>query len=310
MILMPKYPVYVPTKGRADRPKTAQILARAEVPFRLVVEPQDVEAYSKEWGAHLLVMPENDQGLVYARNFIWDHAVAEGHEKHWQFDDDILNMVRLVRGYRMWAEANVALGIAEEFVDRYENVGLFSFNSDFFVSSSRGRSRQKWPPFYLNTRCYTNFLINHALPLRFRRLSTTRSSDNEDTDMSLQVLAIGWCTILFNAFMMKTPETMAAKGGQTTFTYAGDGLLHRSRNLERVWPGVVTTDRRYGRPQHHIKNHWQLFDTPLKRKPGVEIPEGVNEFGMVLRQKADIPNPHLAQVAKELGAVRVDEEEA
>jgi hypothetical protein len=277
------------------------MLAKADVPFRLVVEPQDVAAYEKEWAGRLLVLPEDGRGLVFARNFIKDHAVAEGHERHWQFDDDVLNMVRTVRGYRMWCAANVALAIAEEFVDRYENVGLASFNSDFFVAASRGASRQSFPPFYLNARCYTNFLVLNSLPNRWRHRY------NEDTDMTLQVLASGWCTILFNAFMIKTPETMSHGGGQTDI-YVDDGRLRMARDLERVWPGTVTVDRRYGRPQHHVAHHWTRFDTPLRRKPGVEIPEGVNEFGMVLRQKAPIADAGLSDVAKDLGAVMDDGE--
>ena len=41
---LPKYPVYVISKGRADNCLTPKFLIQDEVPFFLVVEPQEVDA--------------------------------------------------------------------------------------------------------------------------------------------------------------------------------------------------------------------------------------------------------------------------
>ena len=38
--------------------------------------------------------------------------------------------------------------------------------------------------------------------------------------------------------------------------------------------------RRFGRPQHVV--NWSKFTTPLIRKPDIVIPEGPNEYGLVL----------------------------
>lgn len=288
---MPKYPIFIPSKGRAANLLTAAMFDSSGVPYSVVVEPSQVDAYQK-WADRLLVLPENDKGLVYARNWIKDHARAEGLERHWQFDDDIQYMARVYRGNRLPLAANLALGFAEEFVDRYENVALASFNSIFFATCRYGVTDAKFPPFYLNARCYTCFLVNNSLPNRWRRRY------NEDTDMSLQVLADGWCTVLFNAFLIWTPETMSFKGGQTDI-YVNDGRLRMARQLESMWPGTVSVTRRHGRPQHMIKNDWQKFDTPLRKKPGVVIPEGPNEGGMKLKQMAEVRDPLLKQFLKE-----------
>ena len=285
---IPKYPVYIPSKGRSDRPLTAKMFDRDGVPFRFVVEPNEVPAYAADWGEErVLVLPENNRGLVYSRNWIKQHAIGEGHERHWQFDDDVWRLRRLHHGRRYPCDSRIALVVAEDFVDRYENVGLCSFNSSFFVPATQGISLQKWPPFYLNSRCYTNFLMMNSLPYGWR------NRYNEDTDMTLQVLAGGWCTILFNVFVMDTPETMEAHGGQmmsATGSYQGDGRLKMARELERVWPHVVETRRRFKRPQHHIKHDWKKFDTPLVRKAGVEDAPP-DEYGMALvpqkREKDD-----------------------
>lgn len=167
----------------------------------------------------------------------------------------------------------------EDFADRYENVWLLSPNSSFFVPVSRGSARQRWPPFYLNGRCYTVFLIDNSMPNRFRE------PINEDTDMSLQVLSSGMCTVLINAFTMDTPETMSHTGGQTT-NYANDGRLRMARVVERAWPGVVTTRRRFGRPQHAIKGMWKYFTTPLI--PAAN-PPSLRDYGLKLKQRGHLP---------------------
>ncbi|MEE9490554.1 MAG: hypothetical protein V3V91_08975 [Thermoplasmata archaeon] len=262
-----RYPIFVPSKGRADDPKTARMFDRDGIPYRIVVQPDQVEAY-EEWADRgiLLTLPEDDKGLVYARNWIKDFATKEGHERHWQFDDDVIWLGKLHRGYRIQCHAGVAVAACEDFVDRYENVALASMNAQMFLICN-GTSSINIPPFYLNARCYTVFLISNSIPNRWRYRY------NEDTDMTLQVLADGWCTILFNTFFMHTPGTLmnatgagGKSGGGQSGVYAGDGRLKMARELERVWPGVVKTTRRFQRPQHTVKSNWKKFDTPLVRR--------------------------------------------
>lgn len=277
----PKYPIFIPSLGRADNLLTAKMFLRDGVEFKIVVQPDQVEAYAEIHGAdRLLVLPEDGKGLVYARNWIKDYAVASGAERHWQFDDDIRRMVRLYDGYRIPCSSRLAIACAEEFTDRYENVALTSFNSLFFVPATDGVTRYEWPPFYLNHRCYTCFLMMNSLPNRWR------FRYNEDTDMTLQVLADGWCTILFNAFLIQTPTTMTDTGGQTDI-YINDGRLKMARDLERVWPGVVRVNRRFRRPQHIVKESWRRFDNQLIRKKGIRIKKGTDEHGMSLIQKQE-----------------------
>jgi hypothetical protein len=295
--MRPRYPIFIPSKGRAERVLTAKMFSKFGTPFQIVVEPNEAPAYEAKWGRErVLVLPENNRGLVYSRNWIKQYSIERGDARHWQFDDDIRKMMRLNRGHRVTCAADVAVAVAEDFSDRYENVALTSFNSFFFVSTS-GPWGNRRPPFLLNSRCYTVFLVNNALPNRWR------NRYNEDTDMSLQVLADGWCTILLNAFLIDTPTTMSAPGGQmvsATGSYQGDGRLRMARDLERCWPGVVTTKRKFRRPQHEIKGAWQLFDTPLRRRAGVEIPDAPNEYGLSLEVLREPKSESIRRLVKEV----------
>ena len=81
---LPRYPIYIPSKGRAAKFLTAKVLMRDDVPFVAVVEPQEAAGYAAVVGTErLLVLPFRDRGSVIpARNFIKDHATAEGHARH------------------------------------------------------------------------------------------------------------------------------------------------------------------------------------------------------------------------------------
>lgn len=282
--LRPQYPVYVISKGRADVCHTAKFLREDGVPLRLVVEPQERDLYLQHGAREeeLVVTPFSNLGLgsIPARNFVWEHALAEGAARHWILDDNILGMWRRWRARKIRCAAGPALRISESFVDRYENVGVAGLNYYMFSPN-----KEKQPPYFLNVHVYSCLLIDCSLPYRWR------GRYNEDTDLCLQVLSAGLCTVLFNAFLVWKMTTMTVKGGNTAELYKGDGRLKMARSLERAWPGVVTTTRRFQRPQHLVKGAWRAFDTPLKLKPGVDLSAlpAVDEFGLELVQRGDGP---------------------
>jgi hypothetical protein len=285
----PAYPVYIISKGRADNCLTAKYMIKDGTDFKIVVEPQEREAYAKNFGDdRLLILPFSNLGMggIPARNWVWEHSKAAGHERHWILDDNIRGFMRRWKGKRIMVDADIALATCEEFVDRYENVAIAGLN--YFCFAPDG---QKMPPFYLNVHVYSCILILNSIPYRWR------GRYNEDTDLCLQALSGGWCTVLLNAFLARKMATMTMKGGNTGDLYQGDGRLRMARSLERVWPGVVEVKRRFKRPQHVIKNAWGKFDTPLKLKPGVSIPESsVAESSITLKQVKPVRSANMRKL--------------
>lgn len=260
---MPRYPIYIVSKGRWENPLTAKLLIKDRVPFSLVVEPQEADAYKQSLpGVKIHVLPFSNlgQGSIPARNWVWEHAKSESHARHWVLDDNIRVMFRRFRAKRIKCNTGIGLQCGEDFADRYENVALLALNYKFFAPDG-----ESLPPFWVNHRCYSCILIDNSLPHRWR------GRYNEDTDLCLQVLTDGWCTVLLNAFLIEKVGTMQMKGGNTDQLYAGDGRLRMARSLERMWPGVVTTKRRFKRPQHVVHDEWRCFDTPLKLKAGIDL---------------------------------------
>jgi hypothetical protein len=291
-VTLPRYPIYVPTKGRYRKGAalTVRFLMRDEVPFRAVVEREEVPNYAPLVGEErLLILPQSGNGLLYARNWIKQHSIDEGHARHWQLDDNIRQVKRTWRGKRIPCNSGPAFAAAEDFADRYENVGLLGFNYEMFVM---GPTR---PAFVRNAHVYSCTLVDNSMPYRWRLVY------NDDTDLCLQVLAGGLCTVLLNVFCCEKAATMKFHGGNTDALYQGDGRLRMARQLERMWPGVVTVDRRWGRPQHIVKAAWTKFDTPRKLKPGVDLEalRARNEYGMELRELAPVRSPRLRAIQED-----------
>lgn len=282
----PRYPIYVPSRGRVDQCLTARWLVEDGVEFSLVVQPDEAAAYADRFPTvPLLVVPRTVTNLLTTRLWIREHALALDADRHWQLDDNMRFPRRLHAGLRIRCHSGVVLSIVEDFTDRYTNIGISGLNYQMFVPPNART------PLTFNCHVYSASLINNRMPYRWRIVY------NDDTDLCLQVLAGGLCTVLFNAFMINKQQTMTIGGGNTADLYQGDGRLRMARALERLWPGVVTVDRRFQRPQHVIKDSWKRFDTAPIRRPDLDwdqIPP-VDDYDLRLRQVDPIRHPEIAR---------------
>jgi len=282
----PRYPIYVISKGRADACLTARFLLRDDITFRLVIEPQERDAYAANFPDEILeILPFSNLGLgsIPARNWVWEHALTSGADRHWILDDNIRQFHRLYEGQRIPCASAPAFATVEDFTDRYANIGLSGMNYHMFGIKGS-------PPFRANVHVYSCLLLQNSLPFRWR------GRYNEDTDLCLQVLAAGLCTVAVNAFLAEKMPTMTMKGGNTEDLYKDDGRLKMARALERMWPGIVTVDRRFQRPQHVV--NWQKFDTPLRFREGVSLDQFTqpNEYGLKIREVRPVKSPSLRKL--------------
>jgi len=269
----PKYPVFIPSKGRWESRLTSKMFESMGVPYHIVVEAQEYDSYSQVIdSSKIIVLPFSDRGLVETRNWIWDQALESGTPYFWTFDDNIREFYRLNKNIKSRVYTGAPLCVAEDFVARYENIAISGFQYEMFVPR-----KKKWNPFALNTRVYSNMLIKTDIPYR------NRDFYNDDTDLCLRVLKDGWCTVLFNAFMVKKEPTMKIRGGMTPH-YQGDGRLKMALSLQRQHPDVTKVTRKWGRWQHQV-DYRPFKQNKLILKDNAIIPEGINNYGMVLRQK-------------------------
>lgn len=255
-----RYPVYVPTKGRWESRHTIKTLEKLGIRYKAVVEKQERASYAEVIDPkRILVLPHRDKGLVETRNWIWDHAEESGAERFWTFDDNIDGFYRMNRNLKRRMVRENPLVPIEEFADRYENVVIAGMHYEFFLDR-----RSVHPPYHLNTRVYSNMLIQTNARDPSGKPYRNEGFYNDDTDLCLRVLKDGFCTVLFNAFLIKKMPTMTVKGGMTGH-YQGDGRKKMAEELQKKHPDVVTVTRKWGRWQHHV-DYKRFRRNALKKK--------------------------------------------
>lgn len=267
----PKYPIFIPTKGRHHAPLTIKAFEAIGVPFHAVIQPQEYDAYARviKDPSMILVLPATIDGLVPTRNWIWDYAQSLKTPYFWTFDDNIRCFYRLHKNIKARMASGTFLHVMEEFIERYTNLAIVGMQYELLA-----KRKQKMPPLILNSRVYSNMLIMTDIPYR------NRGVYNDDTDLCLRVLKDGWCTVEFLAFLADKMATMTIKGGNTPI-YQGDGRLKMAQSLQAQHPDVVKIAWKWGRWQHVVDYRPFKKNRPILR-PGVVIPEGTNNYGMVL----------------------------
>ena len=260
----PNYPVYIISKGRWESRLTSKALEWMEVPYKIVVEPQEYNAYASVIDPKkILVLPDKylglNQGGIPARNFCLYHSKENGATHHWIIDDNIRSFYRWNRNQYFKVKSGVCFKVVEDFVNRYDNVALAGLQYKMFhpqISTNR-------PPIIKNTRIYSCILVNNNIPFEWR------GKYNEDTDLSLRCLKAGYSTLLFQNFLCDKETTLSMKGGNTDTIYTGDGVQQKLDSLIEQHPDVVKGKIKFGRPHHEVNykpfkdNRFTLKEFPV-----------------------------------------------
>lgn len=253
------YPVFVPSRHRAETATTPDLLAASGVPHRIVVEPHDADGYVARFGAErVLVMDEDDQGIHYARNWTMDYARAAGAEYAWQLDDDMRRFRIRRNGERIVIPARAALAYIELLVDSFSNVGGANIMNNAFAFSYDNK-----PAVGVNGMVYCVQLLRTDVAARFR------GDTLDDTDYSMQLLMAGYCTLVSRRVVHEQPSTSVQPGGCTDTTHTR--RLERAQAMVRTWPGCFRIKE--GSSRLAPSQVWRKFpqrpelrpDAPLKR---------------------------------------------
>lgn len=290
--MLPKYPIYIPTKGRHESRLTIRALERMGVPYFAIVEESQLQDYESviprerilildpkfqaEYETCDALGDSKSKGPGPARNFAWAHAIENGHAWHWVMDDNIKCFYRMRENKRIEALDGAIFAAMEELAGRYKNVAMAGPNYHMFAMR---HDMENMPPFIINTRIYSCNLIRNDVPYRWR------GRYNEDTIISLDMLKGGWCTMQFYAFLQGKVRTQTLPGGNTAEFYGKEGTLAKSIMQKRVHPDCSEVVWKYGRVHHHVDYSRFKHQLPILRD-GIQIPSGPDEFGMILDKAA------------------------
>lgn len=256
------FPIFIPTRDRANSLSIAGVFDRERIPYTLVVEPQEEDAYRERFPASdILILPQNDAGLWYAREFILDYCRQMGYFWHWQFDDNIKGFAEGTQP----ATARAALSYAESLVSQYDNLAIVSFDHKQFAFRVKN-------PFTPNRRNASSLLIHTAPGADFRPEAYMK----QDLDFQLQRLTQGYSTILVHRFGMDKPTMGSTKGGCQPLYKAG---LHSeyARRLAALWPNTKLVEKDSG---VDLRVDWKVYPNTLRPiVPGAKTPEEPERAG-------------------------------
>lgn len=247
------------------------------VPYKIVVEPSEYDDYARNIEKEKIIkLPEDlskkEQGSIPVRNWVWEDSIKKGHKWHWILDDNIESVERFNKNMKIKCKSSKPFEIIENFALRYENIAQAGMNYALFCPAHEGR-----PPLNFNTRVYSCILIRNDTGYRWR------GRYNEDTDLSLRMLKDGWCTVLFNAFLIGKRATMTQGGGNTDTIYnTGDQRLKFAQSLVDQHPDHVKLTWKFNR-WHHQVNYKPFKANKLKFKESINIPIGTNNYGMEIK---------------------------
>ena len=244
-------------------------------PYKIVVEPKEYDNYAEVIDQkNIIKAPENfselGSGSIPVRNYVWDLEIENGNKRYWILDDNIESIERFYNNLKIKCKTPTPFRVIEDFVDRYENIGLAGMHYAIFNPASEAR-----PPLHFNTRVYSCLLIDTNLPFRWR------GKYNEDTDFSLRVLKSGLCTVLFRTFLIGKRATLTQKGGNRDIYKETDDRKEFVQSLINQHPDVVKLTRKFNRHHHHV-NYKPFAKNLLKLKDGVEIEDKINNYGLKL----------------------------
>jgi hypothetical protein len=271
-----KYPIYIISKGRFENPLTARAMDVCGINYMIVVEPKEYDLYcTKIDKSKILMLPSNfselGQGSIPVRNFVWEHSISLGYDKHWVVDDNIFKFMRLNNNKRIQCRSSQFFRILEDFTDRYSNVGLAGFNYQNFA-----HDRVEMPPYKTNTRIYSCILVDNKLPFRWR------GKYNEDTDLSINVLKSGLCTILFNALLIDKTGTGRNNGGNEDIYNETNKRKEFAEALQLLHPDIVKVTWKFNRWHHDV--NYKIFKQKLQIKESIILKDIINNYGMELKK--------------------------
>lgn len=244
------YPIYIPSKGRADISLTAKMLNAAKLPFHFVVEKHEWEEYQHHHpSVVILTLPEDQHDdLAYSRNLAKHHAASLGAKFHWQMDDDIADVEECLNRKSVTKDTESILTAMENFVDSYTNVVMAGMDTSVF-----GRLA---PEYRFNQQVGGCFLQRSDLPFDYA------PNTMESFDYNLQVLSAGFCTVRFGRYMFRWRPRGSQKGGYTEDELSKPKQLQRQLNTMSRWPRLLTkmVDKDQHGHKRVVTNHvWRQF---------------------------------------------------
>lgn len=219
------------------------------------MEPQDATEYKKiHRSENLIVLPEDNRGLVFSRNYILNYARSLGFKSIWMIDDDLRALYENVKGRTVKLppeSSNVVLSHAEALIRLQDNVGQGSLQYSQFGFGIK-------PDISLNTRCDVCVFIDleKTNGIFYRPEFLLK----EDRDFTMQIIASGLKTIRVNKYSFHCPTNGSNRGGLKPVYDLKLPEIESCQTMESTWgKEICTTYTRTngGKLRYDVRINWK-----------------------------------------------------
>lgn len=242
--------IFIPSKGRATTSQLLKFASEQKFTPIVVVEPQEQGKYLTEHPLfNYIVLPINNGGITYVRNYIKSYSEEVGMETYWQLDDDITGLFtrdgqKLNRsGFEVLSQAGkrfIELGVA---------LGGLEYRQ-FAWSATKELIE--------NTFCDSCVFVDNNKIRGFRYRPYLEGK--EDRDFAMQVIKSGQKTGRLTTFAFSAPANGSNAGGlKETFYDAGKEPICVQRMVETWGENIcVPITKENGRPD--VKILWNKIN--------------------------------------------------
>lgn len=239
-------PVFVPSKNRSTSIKTPTVFKNKDWPV-IVVEPQDEEKYRKVGWSNLLVLPKNDGGIAFVRNWILNYAQEKKISHYWMLDDDITAFIVYEGSKGRRVEAEKALETAEKILLQIPKLAQGALEYNQFAWSTKNEA---------SAIGYCDVAVLMCAD-RIGKIRYRSDMDlKEDRDFTLQLLAAGHYTGRASKIAFAAPKNGSNKGGLSDVYAQAGREATASERMIKAWPGICSHNLKPdGRPD--VKINWK-----------------------------------------------------
>lgn len=210
--------IFIPTKNRLNKPDTYNLLLSLGLSPIVVIEPQE-EQTAKNNNFNYLVLPENDKGITYVRNWILNYCRKNNIIRAVMMDDDIKYFSRVING--TCKKDNTAFLDALTFFSHTNTCGTMQY-SQFGWCQNKAIT--------LNN----SIEVIHFLYLPVLNNIHYEPNTIEDRDFALQLIFKGINIFRLNWLCFDVP-TIGSNAGGLNDQYANGRHIQWAKNFINKW---------------------------------------------------------------------------
>jgi hypothetical protein len=248
---MEKLNIYIPSKNRLDNSTLLKFAETTQQEITVVVEPQDYENYKLKYPKfNYLVLPKNNGGITYVRNFIKQYTENNSIDNYWQLDDDLTGLfyregTKLIRtDFDALKQAQIQF--------KNNSIALGSLEYRQFAWSAT-------KDMVLNSFCDSCVFVDNT---KLKGLTYREYVEGkEDRDFAMQVIKLGQKTARTTLFAFSAPANGSNAGGLKEIFYdLGKELICVNRMVE-IWGDNICVPIVKENGRNDIKIIWDKINS-------------------------------------------------